>query len=383
MIGPDAFIWKLPRRLGRIRRLVWDDEHNRTYHPDRPRKSKFRILKDLLWWLVRHREVALYYYYYGLDCQDADDSNLFSFNEFRKVRDRFNARRIGLRERRDYTGRTADGVILLRHKIVFGLYLMGLGFPTPQVHACGFGRSLYWFDTGTETGLEELKRRDLDVFVKNCQVDQGARVFPLRCTGGSLELAGEPAEPEDVPRRAGAGSPFLLQSRIEQHSLMAELYPGSVNTIRLATVATPDGPKVLGAVLRLGAGGDYRDNWSTGGMGVAIDRQSGTLGRYGLLAPKYGRRVEAHPDTGVRFLGRDVPFFREATEMACLLHRFMYGVGTIGWDIAITPDGPSFIEGNDEYSGITMQGPLGGIRREFMELLDAWDKVSLAERNGR
>jgi len=371
------FLWRLPRRLGRVRRLIWDDNQNRTYYPESPRKSKFRILVDLLWLLLRRQEVEVHYYFYGLDRAGGEKlSAYFTNNEFRKVRDRFNARRIGLSTRKDSTGRSADGSILLRHKLVFSQYLKGLGIPTPEVEACGFGNSLYWFDSGRITGLDELQRRDLDVFLKDNQVDMGQRVFPLSSRAGRVELAGEQVQPEDIRRQTGIGQDFMLQRRVKQHPAVAEIHPSSVNTIRMATVATPNGPKVLRASLRVGAGGDHRDNWSTGGLVIGIDLEAGTLMRYGLYAPKFGNRTDQHPDSGVRFLGRSMPFLTEAMEMACLLHRFMWGIGTIGWDIAITPDGPSFIEGNDEYAAQTVQGPAGGMREEFMALVRTWEAPS-------
>ena len=102
---------------------------------------------------------------------------------------------------------------------------------------------------------------------------------------------------------------------------------------------------------------------------IGIEMLSGTLMEYGFQSPAFGGRLTNHPDTGVAFLGRRVPFFEEAKELACRLHRFIPGVHSVGWDIGITSNGPVFIEGNDEWGVQTIQGPHGGIRGEFMKMM--------------
>ncbi len=366
------FIFYLPTRLRKIRRLVWSREHCQTFYPEGPHKSRIQILVDLLWWLVRYQEVCRYYYYYGLDCADGRHAReYFADDEFRKIRDRLNATHAGMNPRRDRTGRSAGGEILLRHKLVFGQYLKGLGVPSPEINACGFEGELFWFESGETTGLDELCKRHLDVFIKDCQVDQGVRVFFLQCKDGVLKLEGEVIDPRQVLARTKIESPYILQDRVVQHSQLSEIYAGSVNTVRLITVRSSNAPVPFKAVLRIGAGGSVRDNWSTGGMVVGIDLSSGTLMEYGFQSPEFGRRLTNHPDTNVKFRGRHVPFFEEAKKLACRLHRFIPGVHSVGWDIGITPDGPVFIEGNDEWGVQTIQGPHGGIRRDFMAMAAA------------
>ncbi len=53
-----------------------------------------------------------------------------------------------------------------------------------------------------------------------------------------------------------------------------------------------------------------------------------------------------HPGTGARVTGRVVPFWRETAQLAVDAHRTLPGRVFIGWDIAITADGPKILEGN-------------------------------------
>ena len=63
-------------------------------------------------------------------------------------------------------------------------------------------------------------------------------------------------------------------------------------------------------------------------------------------ANKAGETYEIHPMTGKRIPGTQIPYWDEVRAM-CLsaMHRVPQ-VRFVAWDVAITPDGPVFIEGN-------------------------------------
>lgn len=53
--------------------------------------------------------------------------------------------------------------------------------------------------------------------------------------------------------------------------------------------------------------------------------------------------------TGVPCKGYKIPFFEEAIAQCLYIHNKMQGLYSIGWDIAITPNGPMIIELNDNW----------------------------------
>jgi hypothetical protein len=71
----------------------------------------------------------------------------------------------------------------------------------------------------------------------------------------------------------------------------------------------------------------------------------------GIFKPRYGGKVERYPETGITLKGFQIPFFNESMKLACNLQSYLYGIHSVGWDIAITPNGPMFIEGNDDWEG--------------------------------
>ena len=74
-------------------------------------------------------------------------------------------------------------------------------------------------------------------------------------------------------------------------------------------------------------------------------------------------------DTDVVFKGFKVPLFDQVLQEACDLHKFFSAFHSIGWDIAITPTGTSFLEGNDDWGLQSVPQPYGGLRDEFLAML--------------
>jgi hypothetical protein len=137
-----------------------------------------------------------------------------------------------------------------------------------------------------------------------------------------------------------------------QHPQMDRLHGGAVNTLRLVSFYERGQATVAYGALRVGTGRSCVDNWAAGGLIVAVDLQRGTLRGDGFFKPGYGGRTPTHPDSGIRFEGFPLPFFAEAMALAKRLHEYLPGIHSVGWDVAITPEGPAIVEGNDDWDGV-------------------------------
>ena len=111
------------------------------------------------------------------------------------------------------------------------------------------------------------------------------------------------------------------------------------------------------------------DNWAVGGLLVGVDNETGRLQEWAYYKPGYGTKVKVHPKSGIIFKDYELPFFEEAKIMISKYHRLLPNVHSIGWDIAILPDGPCIIEGNDNWEISPMQLIHGGMRKEFETLM--------------
>ncbi len=164
----------------------------------------------------------------------------------------------------------------------------------------------------------------------------------------------------------------ILEEVVIQHPKMASLCPTSVNTCRIATLLGDKKQGIVYAFLRIG-NGKVMDNVDCGGMAARIDLESGKLLTVG--ADKQGNTFLKHPITGTSIIGFEIPFWKEAKEMCLKAAEKFPEMRFVAWDVAITPDGPTFIEGNSFPSHAIPQFaahyPDGiGILPEFRKFID-------------
>ena len=179
----------------------------------------------------------------------------------------------------------------------------------------------------------------------------------------------------DVPaflKKVQEMGPGLLEELLIQHPVMAGLCPTSVNTVRIATLLGDKQEGIVYAFLRIG-NGKVMDTVDQGGMAARVDLDSGKL--LTVAADKAGNVYEKHPMTGTPIIGFTIPYFEEAKQMCLTAMRKVPQVRFVAWDVAITADGPRFIEGNSFPSHAVPQFaahyPDGiGILPEFRKFID-------------
>ena len=164
----------------------------------------------------------------------------------------------------------------------------------------------------------------------------------------------------------------ILEEVVIQHPKMASLCPTSVNTCRIATLLGDKQQGIVYAFLRIG-NGKVMDNVDCGGMAARIDLESGKLLTVG--ADKQGNTFIKHPMTNASIIGFEIPFWKEAKEMCLKAAEKFPEMRFVAWDVAITKDGPTFIEGNSFPSHAIPQFaahyPDGiGILPEFRKFID-------------
>lgn len=323
-------------------RLVTDPERSQTFYPDADRKGALRMIADNVGYLFRHGEVDAHYFQYGLDREKTHWSDVVPYAEFRRLRDRRNAAQ---------SGQDFNYLCVLRDKFVFGQLVGSLGYPTPRTLAFVHPDAIERLMPREVLPLNTLLKTDLDGFCKPFDGILGRGAFSLQVVRGQPFINGRLITLDDLQARLNGR--YLLQERIVQHHDLLRLHPPSVNALRVITVLEEGAARLFSTHLRVGANGEPTNSFSTGGgVAVRIDETTGKLIGRGL---KRGQFVDRHPDTGVRFDGYEVPFFSEAVTLACRIHEDLRFFHSVGWDVAITPTGPLFIEGNDNWGGgITM-----------------------------
>ena len=140
------------------------------------------------------------------------------------------------------------------------------------------------------------------------------------------------------------GKQFLVEQAVIQHDELNRLCPSSVNTLRIVTLNVDKKAHFLYALLRVGSGNNHVDNISSGGMYTLIG-EDGVL-HFPAFCDKTGLYYDAHPVTHTEYQGFTVPMFQEAVDICLKAAQVKPGLAYIGWDVAITPNGPVLIEGN-------------------------------------
>ena len=170
-------------------------------------------------------------------------------------------------------------------------------------------------------------------------------------------------------RKDGIG---ILEEIVVQHPKMASLCPTSVNTCRIATLLGDKQQGIVYAFLRIG-NGKVMDNVDCGGMASRINLETGKLQTVG--ADKQGNTFIKHPMTDTSIIGFQIPYWEEAKKMCMEAAMKIPQMRFIAWDVAITENGPTFIEGNSFPSHAIPQFaahyPDGiGILPEFEKFID-------------
>lgn len=161
----------------------------------------------------------------------------------------------------------------------------------------------------------------------------------------------------------------LAEEYVAQHPDMNELSPSGLNTIRIITQINNGQVEILGARLRISVN-SVVDNMAAGNLAAPIDLSTGRVTGPGVYSDITKPDESIHPVTGVRIVGFQIPFWQEVCQMAGDAAIFDTRNRSIGWDIAITQNGPELIEGNHNWCKLLWQLPVKkGLKSELEKYL--------------
>lgn len=340
-----------------------------SYYPNEPHKSKAEMFWDQLYFILKFGAVEKFYFAYGFDRKSMPrkkciDEYIINENVFLHKVNYYNDHMKG-------KPKLVSGRVILADKFYFFLFLRDFGVPTPKIY-------YYFRDGAVFYGLEkensidikrngnELFNYDFDGFAKPLGGQLGDGAFPIKVSDSRIFINSDKEVSKEELLQSISKTNYIIQERIVQHSEMNKLCSTSLNTIRFQTILTEDeGIIAFGAGVRMGREGSYVDNWAKGGIFVGVDMNTGKLLKNGFIKPPFGTVVTQHPDNGLVFEGFEIPCFQEAVNIAKELHSRLYRIHSIGWDVAITENGPVFIEGNSLWEISLIQAAHGGLKKQI------------------
>ena len=135
----------------------------------------------------------------------------------------------------------------------------------------------------------------------------------------------------------------FIEELVVQDEKWAILSPNSTNTLRIMTTAVNGKSDIMFAAARIGSGKSIADNFHQGGRGVLIDLETGKLVGNGIDKALNESEMSI---TGIKFDGFQIPYWEEIKAMVLEAALVNDKVNLIGWDVAISKNGPLIIESN-------------------------------------
>jgi hypothetical protein len=281
---------------------------------------------------------------------------------------------------------------ILQNKFLFYLYYSQFKLPIVKVYGFYYPERGFFID-----GTPLRNRRDFQEWLLRTDIKdlvikpvgslggKGIMIFEelvstkvLRCNDGKtynlkevfsfMERDIKARQPKEDPYKG-----YIIEERIKQDPLMNVLSGVSLNTIRVSTLITQDNDILVDfGMLRVGKEESVTDNLHRGGCVVNINVKDGSLDKktFGYKG-KEGPWVEEKKEKIREFFpdGR-VPLWNEIVMLAKKAALISPELRSVGWDIAISKNGPVLMEGNDNWDMVIAQVLSGGYltqkRREIL-----------------
>lgn len=171
-------------------------------------------------------------------------------------------------------------------------------------------------------------------------------VKPISATGGVgvEKITIKNNDTEEIYNKLLDNKQYLVEECVSQIKYFSDLYSHSVNTLRIVTIRINHETHVVARILRIGNKGNIVDNYHKDGMFTTLDK----YGRVEYPAvDREGNVYTSHPETNTSIVNFKVSHFEDIIDFVKKASTVIEEVGYVGWDIAVTKDGPVLIEGNN------------------------------------
>lgn len=162
----------------------------------------------------------------------------------------------------------------------------------------------------------------------------------------------------------------LIEEYIVQHDDLMKIAPRGLNTIRVISQLHNGEVTIIGACLKLSVYENV-DNLNAGNIAMPLDIETGVVTDAGIFLDISKEEPKIHPLTGVNIPGFQVPFWKACIEIAKKGALLTPENRSIGWDVAITNNGPLLIEGNHRWGHDLWQiSHRKGFKKTILQYMD-------------
>ena len=265
---------------------------------------------------------------------------------------------------------------LLKNKGIFNRYCMAHGIAVPKLFALFFRSAPGWVCNGLSPGtrkdwVDVLQTGLPDRFVmKPAQGSLGRGVRAFHRQGEAfVDFAGEVCSAPDlydIMRADTWFDSFVIEETLANHPDIED-FTGCqrLQTLRMVTVCDADNRgRVVSAQLKMIAGVAVTDNFAnglSGNISSSVDLVRGVLLPARAMRPDEPGMysLAEHPHTGRVFSDFTLPLWHEACALAETAAKHFLPIRTVGWDVALTPEGPVILEGNFWWNPFNQHSHMG------------------------
>ncbi|TVR37388.1 MAG: hypothetical protein EA392_12730 [Cryomorphaceae bacterium] len=192
---------------------------------------------------------------------------------------------------------------------------------------------------------------------------------------GKILVGKTEIDPKDFTSVISKFGRAIIQPKVFPSGYSREIFPHSLNTMRVITMIDPDTKEPFIAAVSHKFGTTHVgviDNWKQGGFLAKVDENTGEIG-HGYLYPR--RREDfvpkdSHPDSGFRAKGYVIPNWSSFVVQMKDLASHLEFLAFVGWDVAWDGEKVLVVEANynPDMSIIQCFGPLlerPGVRKFY------------------
>lgn len=245
-----------------------------------------------------------------------------------------------------------EQIVLAENKLLFEEILVKNNLPTPQIffhnskNRFTYKGDVFEIETKNDlfSFLEKIfnKEKIEHLFCKPIDGKMGENIFVIhknthhKIANDLINLVFSKA--------------FIFQELILQDEALKKINYSSINTLRIVTYKSKKNElEILSGFIRIGRKGAIIDNAHAGGIVVPFNKETGKMGSEGLqLIDNGGGVFHKHPDTGIIFDNFQIPHYTHVKEIVTKASS-LFKFPLLGWDVAITPNGPTIVEVNHNF----------------------------------
>lgn len=330
---------------------------------DKYKKNWFQIIKEFTMLAFSGKELPIHYITHLLYRK-----NITNYTDYLSLKENHNVLQWSY-------SHAEDEIKMIENKVLFEAILAKNNIPTPRIFFHNSKNRFTYkgndfeiitkddFFSFLESVFKEEKIENL--FCKPIDGIRGENIFVLH-KNSYCKIA-------DSLIDLLLSKAFIFQELIQQHEDLRRINQSSVNTLRIVTYKNEKNEiEVLSGFIRVGRKGAIIDNAHIGGIVVALHKEKGQMRAEGIqLIDNGGGVFYKHPDTGIVFDNLQIPHFGQVKTIAAQAAA-LFKFPLLGWDVAITPNGPVIIEANHDFHLLLSDRMERGLKRNpsFKKLLE-------------